>query len=91
MAIESVGTPALWIGFTVFVLAMLAVRRKNSIRRPGKGCPSDARTHSADDDSLPTVVGAGRRKAGGRPASTGEQSLRLGDSGRQQARALRTG
>jgi tellurite resistance protein TerC len=25
MGIESVGTPGLWIGFTIFVLAMLAL------------------------------------------------------------------
>jgi hypothetical protein len=64
--------------------AGLFAARTPSIRRPGKRRLRDARLGSAEDDGLPAVVGAGRRDAGGRPVSTGEQSLRLGDAGRQQ-------
>ena len=50
---------------------MSPVRRKNSIRRSGKGHLRDAWADSADDDGLPAAVGAGRRVAGVRHASTG--------------------
>jgi hypothetical protein len=52
-------------------LVIRPVRRKNSVRRPGKGRLRDPWSDSADDDGLPAVVGADDMGAGVRHASTG--------------------